>query len=209
MAYRLVIFDFDGTLADSAGWFVGVLNQVAAKYGFRQVDRAELEALRGRDNREIVRALGVPFWKLPLIAAHMRGLAARDAGSIPLFPGVDGMLRRLRDRGVAVAIVSSNAEANIRRVLGPDNAALVDRYACKAGLFGKAAKIRAVLRQAGVQPAQAICVGDEVRDIQAALAVGAASGAVAWGYATPELLRAHNPTLFFGSVEEMATRLAP
>jgi phosphoglycolate phosphatase len=54
VAYKLVIFDFDGTLADSAGWLFGVLNQVADRYGFRRVDEAEIAMLRGRDNREIV-----------------------------------------------------------------------------------------------------------------------------------------------------------
>ena len=78
MAYKLVIFDFDGTLADSAGWLFGVLNQVADRYGFRRTSEAEIAMLRGRDNREIVRYLGVPAWKLPLIAAHMRRRVARD-----------------------------------------------------------------------------------------------------------------------------------
>jgi phosphoglycolate phosphatase len=38
MPYALVIFDFDGTLADSADWFRGALNQIARRYGFREVD---------------------------------------------------------------------------------------------------------------------------------------------------------------------------
>jgi phosphoglycolate phosphatase len=147
MAYKLAIFDFDGTLADSAGWLFGVLNQVADRYGFRRVGEAEIAMLRGRDNREIVRYLGVPAWKLPLIAAHMRRRVARDAAAIPLFEGTPRLLRTLEERGVATAVVSSNSEANVRRILGPECAPLIGCYECGASLFGKAARFRRVLER--------------------------------------------------------------
>lgn len=206
-AERLAIFDFDGTLADSAAWFTGVLNDVARAYGFRVLTKEQIDALRGCDNRTIVRALGVPAWKLPLIARHMRRLAARDADRIRLFPGVEALLRSLSAHGLHLAIVSSNREDTIRRVLGPEISQLIGTYACGAALFGKARKIRAVLRRTGIGPDRAIAIGDEVRDIEAARRAGVASGAVAWGYATPELLSRHRPTLTFASVEEIADRL--
>ncbi|MDQ4136845.1 MAG: HAD hydrolase-like protein [Pseudomonadota bacterium] len=203
MRYDLVIFDFDGTLADSAEWTLGILNQVAERYGFRQVSEAETAMLRGWDNRAIIRYLGVPAWKLPLIANHMRKLAARDAGQIRLFPGVDALLARLSGAGVRLAIVSSNAEENVRRILGPANSALIAHYACGASIFGKAAKFRQVLRASGIARSRTLCIGDEARDIEAAVAERLACGAVTWGYATPELLRAREPTLLFRSLDEI------
>ncbi len=207
MAYKLVIFDFDGTLADSAGWLFGVLNQVADSYGFRRVDEAEIAMLRGRDNREIVRYLGVPAWKLPLIAAHMRRRVARDAAAIPLFEGTPRVLRALKERGAATAVVSSNSEANVRRILGPECAPLVDLYECGASLFGKAAKFRRVLERTGARQDEAICVGDEARDIEAASEAGLASGAATWGYATRELLERQRPTLVFADMDDMLHKL--
>ncbi len=207
MAYKLVIFDFDGTLADSAGWLFGVLNQVANLYDFRRVDEAEIASLRGCDNREIVRYLGVPAWKLPLIAAHLRRRAARDA-AIPPFEGAPRVLRALKERGAATAVVSSNAEANVRRILGPECAPLVDLYECGASLFGKAAKFRRVLERAGARREEAICVGDEARDIQAAAEAGLASGAATWGYATRGLLERQRPTLVFADMDDMLHKLA-
>jgi phosphoglycolate phosphatase len=206
--YDLVIFDFDGTLADSADWTLGILNQVAARYGFRQVSEAEKAMLRGWDNRAIVRYLGVPAWKLPLIARHMRALAARDAGRIRLFPGADALLARLHAAGVRIAIVSSNAEANVRRILGPANAALVSHYACGASIFGKAAKFRRVLRASGIPRERALSIGDEARDIEAAAAARLPCAAVTWGYATPELLRSRGPAFVFGSIDEIGAALA-
>ena len=118
------------------------------------------------------------------------------------------MLRSLSEMGLHLAIVSSNREDTIRRILGPDTARLIATYSCGAALFGKARKFRQVLRRTGFRPDEAIAIGDEVRDIQAARRTGLASGAVGWGYATPELLREHRPTLEFGSVAEIAQRLA-
>ncbi|WP_119460060.1 HAD hydrolase-like protein [Rhodospirillaceae bacterium SYSU D60014] len=207
MVYRLAIFDFDGTLADSAAWTRGVLNQVAERFRFRQLSDAEFAMLRGRDSRAIVRYLGVPAWKIPLIARHMRMLAGRDASKIPLFPGTADLLRTLQAHGVSVAVVSSNSEANVRQVLGAENAALVPHFACGAAIFGKAAKFRQVLRRSGVPGAETICIGDETRDIEAARDAGLAAAAVSWGYATPELLRRHQPTFLFEHMDEIAPAL--
>jgi phosphoglycolate phosphatase len=208
MRYRLAIFDFDGTLADSADWFTANLNDVADRFGFRRVDDEEIKALRRLPNREIIRRLEFPMWKLPGIARHMRGMVARDAASIQLFDGVGAMLSDLRDAGILRAIVSSNAEDNVRRILGHELAGLIDIYECGASLFGKTAKLGKVARRAGVAPHEAIAIGDESRDIEAAKAAGMASASVAWGYADAELLAGFEPSLAFATIDEIAQRLA-
>jgi phosphoglycolate phosphatase len=208
MTYRLIIFDFDGVLADSADWVLREMNPLARRFGFREVTDEEVAMLRGKDNREIIRYMRVPAWKLPLIASHVRKRMSEDAESMALFEGAPGLLRGLAGAGVRLAIVSSNAEANIRRILGDDLAALIAHYDCGAGLFGKAAKFRRLIRRADVAPAEVLCVGDEVRDIEAATQAGLASAAATWGYATPELLAARKPTLLFATPEEMLAKLA-
>jgi phosphoglycolate phosphatase len=76
MRPALVIFDLDGTLADSFPWFLRHANDVADRFGFRRIADDEIEPLRRAGSREILQRLGVPRWKLPLIARHMRGLKA-------------------------------------------------------------------------------------------------------------------------------------
>eukprot|EP01030_Chromulinospumella_sphaerica_P021160 gene21160-21090_t len=110
--YRLIIFDFDGTLADSAPWFVGILNSLADRHRFRRVDAAQIEALRGMGNREIMKQLGVSRWRLPWIAADMKARMTADIGSIRLFDGVGPLLSALDAAGLRLAVVSSNDEAN-------------------------------------------------------------------------------------------------
>jgi phosphoglycolate phosphatase len=208
MPYRLVILDFDGTLADSADWFAGVLNGVAREFGFRTVADDEFAVLHRQDNRAILRHLGIPAWKLPLIARRMRQLAERDRAAIGLFPGADAMVRALESRGVALAIVSSNAEEHVRGVLGDDLARRFDVIEGGASLFGKAARIGRVLRRTGIPAGEAIAIGDEVRDIEAAAAAGVAAGAVAWGYADPDLLRARRPAYLFTRMADIPPAVA-
>jgi phosphoglycolate phosphatase len=207
MPAALAILDLDGTLADSLPWFRRHMNDVADRFGFRRVAEADIEPLRRMGPREILAHLGVPRWKVPMIARHMRRLKAAHIGDIPLFPGTDAMLRALANGGVRLALVSSDSEANARRQLGKANAALFSDFACGASLFGKAAKFRRVLRRARVAPGHAIAIGDEVRDIEAARAAGIACAAVTWGYAAPETLRALRPELVFERIDEIAPRL--
>lgn len=207
MKYRLVIFDMDGTLADSFPWFTGVLNAVADKYRFRRVAPHEVETLRGLTSRQILEWLGVPLWKVPIIARHMRALKTQHLREIALFPGVDRLLAALAAREIMLAIVSSDTEGNVRHVLGPHNAQRISHYACASRMFGKARKFRAVLKRSAIPPTQTIAIGDETRDAEAARAVGAAFGAVSWGYASATALQAHAPEETFNSVDDIIAKL--
>ena len=207
--YHLTIFDFDGTLANSVPWFAGVINQLADQYGFKRVEERDHALLRSYGPRRVLDALGVPVWKIPAIAYHLRRLMARDIEQIALFDGIDTVLGRLSRAGVKVAVVSSNSFENVRRVLGPGNVALVDTFSCGVSLFGKASKLRGVLAESGVPRGQAIYVGDEVRDIEAAKAARVASGAVAWGYNSIESLMAHSPNEIFCTVHDIVERIVP
>jgi len=207
MKYRLAIFDFDGTLADSMPWFLSVVNRLADDHGFRRIEDHEIETLRGQAARQIVAHLGVPAWKLPRVAHSMRQHMARDIGKITLFPGVDRLLQGLSARGVRLAIVTSNSIENVRQVLGPENAGLIQHYACGASMFGKRVKLRSVLRDSRVPAAEAIAIGDEVRDLEAARGERIPFGAVGWGYTHPEALRAHHPEEMFSDLEEILEKV--
>ncbi len=207
VTYQLIIFDFDGTLADSFPWFVEVSNTLADRYRFRRMTEQEGTALRGLSARQMMQYFGVPWWKLPLIARHARTLAKRDRAHIAVFPGVDTMLAELQAASITLAVVSSNSEETVRYVLGPENAARITYYACGASVFAKQAHFRRVLKRSGVRPAHALCIGDEIWDYEAATAVGMPFGAVAWGYTTAEALRACAPAMVFHHVEDIIVHL--
>ena len=208
MSYRLAIFDFDGTLADSLPWFQSIFADIAGEFGLRALDAEERERLRALQPREILTRVGVPATKVPRIARRLRQLKAMEAARLPLFPGAADLLRDLASRGVPCAVVSSDTEVSIRLTLGAENAALVDRYACGASLFGKARKLRQVLRHYAMPASQALYVGDELRDAEAARAVGMGFAGVSWGYSTPEALSKQRPDRLFTSMMEIASAFA-
>lgn len=203
MTYKLIAFDFDGTLADSFPFFLEVFDTLADAHGFARIDRGDLERLRGLDARQMMKHFGLSPWKAPQVAVHFRALMAKNVGRIPLFPGTDRMLRRLVERGLTLAIVTSNSEENVRAVLGADCAALVAHFECGVSLFGKRRKLRQLLARSGVRPTEALLVGDEVRDAEAARGEGVGFGAVAWGYARLDALLAHSPVAVFRSMDEI------
>jgi phosphoglycolate phosphatase len=208
MRYRLAIFDFDGTLADTFSWFVRQLDGVADRFGLDRVDLSELEALRGQSAQQLVERLRIPTWKLPLIARYMRKLARQENNQVRLFAGVEQVFECLAARGVKLAIVSSNAEQVVRRALGEAVARHIDHFACGASLFGKAGMFRKVLRHAQVPRDATICIGDEIRDAEAARSEGLAFGAVSWGFNHPEALRAQKPDAFFQRMEDIPALFA-
>lgn len=163
-----------------------------------------MDALRTMDARALMRHLGVPAWKMPFIANYARKRKSQELAETRLFDGVDRMLRRLAGADIALALVSSNSESNVRAILGAENASLIRTYECGASLFGKAARFRKVLRRSGVPASDAICIGDEIRDLEATRKEGIAFGAVNWGYTTPKALIARQPAAVFGSVDAVA-----
>ncbi len=201
--YQLVVFDFDGTLADSFDWFLDIFDVVAERFNLLPFDQSDLDALRNMGPREIMARQRVPAWKLPLIAKHVRRLQAGHMHKIQLFEGIEDVLRTLKASGIRVAVVSSNARSNIEAALGAELTALIDHFACGAGVFGKAHKFRALCRKLGVPPGAVLSVGDEVRDIDSARQVGLKTGAVSWGFATPGRLKQESPDHFFSHPREI------
>ena len=203
MTYDLAIFDFDGTLADSFPFFVGVHNQLAQQHGFARIAPADVDGLRHCSARELMQRVGLPRWKLPCVARSFMRLMHSRRDEIRLFDGIAATLRHLHASGLALAVVTSNSAANLRHVLGEDLVARLRHIECGASMFGKRRRIARALRATGLAPSRAIYVGDQRTDAEAARAAGVAFGAVAWGYAAVEALTADAPDMLFRHVADL------
>ena len=203
MKYKLVIFDFDGTLADSFPWFVQMVNSVAAKYHFKQVADEEIDDLRSLSAVQLVRHLGIPLWKMPMIAHYLRQLMNQDREGINRFEGVDHLLAALHQAGVKLALVTSNSYANVLHVLGQENLDLMTYIECDVSMFGKRARYRKVVKQSGLRAHEVLSIGDEIRDIEASNEERIPFGAVAWGYTHIDALKRHAPTEVFTHIDDI------
>lgn len=208
LKYRLAIFDFDGTLADSFPFFQSVYNGLADQHGLKRIEGDQVAHLCGMGTREIMRHIGMPAWKMPVVSKSFITKMSENAASIALFDGVAEALHALSDAGVMLAVVSSNSQHNVRRVLGPELSSLFAHFECGMSVFGKASRIRKVVKLSRIDVADALYVGDQGTDAEACAKAGVAFGAVAWGYAPAEVLRAHAPAEEFGSVAAMLAILS-
>ena len=192
MRFPLIIFDFDGTLADSWTRAIAILHRIGPGLGLKPFD--DIESARAMPTKQLFKAIGVTFWKLPKVVRAFHAAAAENAADLKLFPGWPGVLSELANRGHRLGILSSNSEANIRATLRGNG--VEDAFAFVVGypkLFGKAKALRKIIKQQNVNREQVLYVGDEVRDIEAAKKAHVAVTACAWGFHAESLLRAAKP----------------
>ncbi|MGC4067086.1 MAG: HAD hydrolase-like protein [Polyangiaceae bacterium] len=190
---RVLIFDFDGTLADSMQMVFEVYNSLAPGMSLPLVSAGEIPRLRELGPLRALDAYGVPLWRVPVLLQRVRRELERRATVPALFPGLDQVFERPEIRQARRLILSSNSRANIERFLNRYRLSSFERIDAGASLFGKARRLQRLLKVSHLAPSNVVYVGDELRDLEAAREVGATSVAVSWGYAERQVLLNHEP----------------
>lgn len=199
MSERLVLFDFDGTIADS----FPVLVSFAKREGLLS-EGEDPESFRDLSARELLEKASIPWWRLPLVTFGFHRYFAASISEVGLIDGMAETVRRLHGEGFTLGIVTTNSRENVMRIL--DHEGLSPYFSSVVGdwnLFGKASSLRRVVRKHGADPEAVWYVGDEVRDAEAARAAGLRFAAVSWGYNSPTAFRSADPELMFSTPEEL------
>jgi phosphoglycolate phosphatase len=192
MKFPLIIFDFDGTLADSWTRAVAILQRIGPDLGLKALD--DVESARSMPTRQLLKAVGVTFWKLPKVVRAFHAAAAENAANLKLFADWPDVLASLAARGHQLGILSSNSESNIRATLRGNG--VEDAFAFVVGypkLFGKAKALRRIIKQQKTNREKVLYVGDEVRDVEAAKKAKVPVAACAWGFHAESLLMDAKP----------------
>ncbi len=183
------IFDFDGTLADTVGPLLSIANDLSREFGFAPLNDAEFQRLRALGTREILSEGRISVWKIPALVRRVKQEQHLLMAQIQIVPGMAEVLWALKARGDRLGIATSNSADNVEIFLtkyGLND--VFDFTTTGITLFGKARVLRKILRQHQLDPSRTIYVGDEVRDMVAAKAVGMHSLGVAWGFNTVSAL---------------------
>jgi phosphoglycolate phosphatase len=182
MEKKVVIFDFDGTIADTIQEGVRLYNEFAPKYGLKPITPENMTNLRSRQPREGLRELGIPMYKMAFLASKMRTAIRAGIAQAQTFPGMIEVLRELKVRGYHLIIASSNSVDNIRLFLRNNTMeGYFEQIHSGTAIFGKAKQLNQIIKEYGYNREDVYYIGDEVRDIEAAKTARLKSVAVTWG----------------------------
>ena len=185
--YKTIIFDLDGTIADSESVFFDIVNELAPRFGYAPIVSSESGALKKLHLRDfLLHRLGWRIILLPFILRAGRARYHALASKVPVFPGTLEVFRTLREHGMRIGMISSSEERTIRPILEANGLA-VD-FIAHSNLFGKAGALKRVLRKESLATMDVIYVGDEVRDVEACQKAGVKIIAVTWGLNSKEAL---------------------
>ena len=202
-----IIFDFDGTIADTLDCVVNIVNKNSDKFGHKKVTKEDIPYLQGKKPREILSYLEISIFKLPSWTKKIHSDINKEI--MNLKPKVDilPILSKLKKKNYKIGILTSNTQENVGIFLEKNNLELFDFIYTGKSVFGKSHVINKILKQKGIEKIDVFYVCDEVRDIEAAKKSNVKTIAVSWGYNSKEALQKENPDFLIDAPNELESIL--
>ena len=211
--YKLLIFDWDGTLADSIGRIVTAMHIAAQRAGRPERDEESVKGIIGLGLPEAILSLYpgmTPDQVLSFRQHYADVYIALDAQPSPLFAGVKESLEAFRDEGYRLAVATGKARRGLDRVLkanGWENFFDITRAADESASKPDPLMLNQILAHCDVPPEQALMVGDASFDLLMARNAGIDSVAVGYGAQSMQSLLAYEPRLAIQHFTELRTWL--
>ncbi len=202
---RAVIFDFDGTIADSFTAVMDIAYRVTKNEQLKDINNVLAIKDSHKGLREAVKILDIPRWRGIWMLKKGRKIMSKDILNVPLFEGIDEALARLRRAQYELFIVTSNSTKNVEKFLSTKG--ILSEFKAiygGASLFNKQSLIKRLIKDNKLKISSTMYVGDEVRDIEAAKLLNMPIIAVSWGYNTEQLLLQHKPTILARTPKQLA-----
>ncbi len=194
---KFILFDFDGTLADTLEAVVDILNSHSKEFKIRKITTEDLDRLRDMPPLDILKEFKVSLMSVTYIATRCKMMLNSHIEDIPVIPGIKKLLARLKKERYKMGIMTSNSEGNVRRFL-KKNGLLKYFNVLHSGIsaFGKTLVINSFLHKVKLSPEDVVYLGDEIRDIESAKKSRVPMVAVGWGFNSKKALLSHKPDHF-------------
>ena len=201
---KTIIFDFDGTIADTLDSVVKIVNNQAEHFGYKKVTKEYIPYLQGKKPREILSYLGISIFKLPLWIKKIHSEINKEITNMVPTVNISPLLSELyHDERFHLGILTSNTQENVEQFLYKNELSFFDFIRTGKSVFGKSHMINKIIKQRKVRKSDVFYVCDEVRDIEAAKKSGIKSVAVTWGYNTKDALIKENPDFIVDTPDEL------
>ena len=204
----VLIFDFDGTIADTFHYLVKIGNRLSEEFNFNRIDPDEIKDLRDKNVRETIQHLNIPLLKIPMIVAKAKKELHKEINSIEPIKDLKEILLQFKSLGHKMGILTSNSSKNVTGFLENNGLDFFDFICTTSKIWSKNWGLKTLMDEHGLELSEVIYVGDETRDIKAAKKAGIRSAAVTWGYNSHETLEAQNPDYLIHKPEELFTLFA-
>ncbi|MEB3227845.1 MAG: HAD-IA family hydrolase, partial [Synechocystis sp.] len=169
MAIKAILFDFDGTIADTYDAFLEIVNRLAMEFGYPTVDQQEVERLKKLSSADIIKYAQISPFKIPFLLRRLKKELGKQIATLKPYVEIKEALAFLKEKGYTLGIVTSNHKDNVLIFLkNNDLADFFDFICAGTTLFGKNRIINRVLKEYHWNAEEVIYIGDETRDISAA-----------------------------------------
>ncbi len=190
---KLVIFDFDGTLAETQDIWLAVLNKLAKKYDYKQLEKTQVNHFKNECAEEVIKELQIPFWKLPFIIKKAHEEVHNKIERASTVTGMKELLLDLQKKE-DVAIITSNDADKVAAFLKKHKFPEIKEIIGGVALFGKDIKIKRLMNSKRISEKNTYYIGDEIRDMEAAQKARVHGIAVTWGFNTKKALKKAKPS---------------
>jgi len=200
---KYLIFDFDGTVVDSATLYIRLANNIADELGLPKLSLEELRLFAGMPIKNRCKILGIPLYRLPSMNIRMQEEIKSHIHELKWIDNIDNEIRKLKEAGFRLVIISSNSIANIERFFRDKNSDVFDEIYSSRGIFDKHRSINKLIKKLGIKKNEAVYIGDEYRDIKACKKSKIKIISVTWGFDSEELLIKGNPDFIAHTPQEL------
>ena len=204
MTAKVILFDFDGTIADTLDAIVNITNSLAGEFGYKPASQEQLAQIQNSKPRELIKESGISIFKIPFLFRRVKLELNKEIQELSPIPGIKEALIELKNQGHRLGIITSNSQENVIAFLFKNELRnLFDFVYSAKTLFGKNKVITNFLRQEGLKFEDVIYVGDETRDIEAARKSNIKVISVSWGFNSKEVLAEQNPDFLIYQPNEL------
>jgi phosphoglycolate phosphatase len=210
--YRCVIFDWDGTLADSVADFTANVNRVLKERGFPPAPVEAFIKMQGQRTEPQILKLLPPEAQSEKLAAELSQRITRLCLEVPLnlvtlYPGARELVAELGHRKLKRAVLSNKPQAIVSMetagLYAPGSFEAVYGTRPETPCKPNPAPVWELLTELDVNPADVIFAGDSAIDMEAACAAGCFALGVSWGYWDVEVLKAAGAKHIINRPEEL------
>lgn len=204
MSIKIILFDFDGTIADTFDALVNIANGLAGEFGFKPLTPEEIPLVKTLTARQLIDKSGISLFKIPPLLKRVKSDLRQYIPTLNPIIGVKESIEQLKIDGNILGILTTNSEDNVRLFLRQHQMEYLFSYLySESTIFGKTNVIKKFLSQHNLTSENVIYVGDEVRDIQSSRKAHIKVISVTWGFNSPEVLAKHNPDFLIHHPREL------